>query len=162
MRRLLLPMMLALVIVPSATAAKFTFSILTSSPFTGPTVTLNGDDQTASFTIDTEVNSTNGNNAGWNVQASATTPTAGAYTLPALIVTGGSTSCISGCSVNPTPTGVSYPITMSGSAQTVYNATANTGTGDFDIASTFRLTVPAKTIKGTYSSTVTLSGSTGP
>ena len=162
MRRLLPTIVLALVIVPSATAAKFTFGVLTASPFTGPGVTLSGDDQTASFTLDTEINSTNGNSAGWKVQASATTPTSGSYTLPALVVTGGSFSCIAGCSVNPTPSGVSYPITMSGTAQTIYNAAANTGTGDFDIANTFRLSVPANTIKGTYSSTVTLSGSTGP
>ena len=57
---------------------------------------------------------------------------------------------------------MSYPITMSGSAQTIYNAAANTGTGDFDIANTFRVTVPANTIAATYSSTITLSGSTGP
>lgn len=161
MRRLLLPVMVALAIVPSATAAQFSFSVLTSSPFTAPGVTLNGDDRTATFTIDTEISSTNGNKAGWNVQASATAPASGSYTLPALVVTGGSTSCLGGCTTNPTSS-VSFPITMSGSAQTIYNAAANTGTGDFDIASTFRLSVPANTISGTYSSTVTLSGSTGP
>lgn len=161
MRRLL-PALLALVIVPSATAAQFTFGVLTSSPVTAPGVTLNGDDQSVTFTIDTEINSANGNKSGWKVQASATTPTSGSYTLPALVVTGGSSSCISGCSVNPTPTGVGYPITLGGSATTIYNAAANTGTGDFDIANTYKVTVPANTIQGTYSSTVTLSGSTGP
>jgi uncharacterized protein YpuA (DUF1002 family) len=161
MRRLLFPVVLALVVVPSAAAAQFSFSILTSSPLTTPGVTLNGDDQTTTFTIDTEVSSTNGNKAGWNVTASATTPTSGSYTLPALVVTGGSTSCLSSCSVNPSSS-VSYPITMSGSAQEIYNAAASTGTGDFDVANTFRLTVPADTIRGTYTSTITLSGSTGP
>jgi hypothetical protein len=160
MRRLL-PFLLALVVVPSASAAQFTFSILTSSPLSVG-VTLSGDDETTTFTIDTEVSSTNGNKAGWKVQASATTPSSGSYTLPALVVTGGSESCISACTVNPTLSGVSYPITMSGSAQTIYNAAANTGTGDFDVANTFRVAVPANTIAGTYSSTVTLSGSTGP
>lgn len=161
MRRLL-PFLLALVVVPGASAAQFTFSVLTSSPVTVSGVTLNGDDQTTSFTLDTEISSTNGNKAGWKVQASATTPTSGSYTLPALVVTGGSFSCLGSCSSDPTPTGVSYPITMSGSAQTIYDAAASTGTGDFDIASTVRVSVPANTIKGTYSSTVTLSGSTGP
>lgn len=161
MRRLL-PFVLALVVVPSAAAAQFSFGVLTASPLAAPGVTLNGDDQTATFTIDTEINSANGNKSGWKVQASATAPASGSYTLPALVVTGGSFSCISGCTANPSPSGVSYPITLSGSAQTIYNAAAGTGTGDFDIANTYRLTVPANTIQGTYSSTVTLSGSTGP
>jgi len=160
-RRLIPLVLLALVVVPSATAAQFSFNILTSSPL-NTAVTLNGDDQTTSFTIDTEVNSSNGNKAGWKVQASATTPTFGSYTLPALVVTGGSFTCLGGCSSNPAPTGVSYPITLGAATQTIYNAGAATGTGDFDIANTFQLTVPASTIKGTYSSTVTLSGSTGP
>lgn len=160
--RRLLPMLLALVIVPPATAAQFTFGVLTTSPVTTPAVTLNGDDQTVAFTIDTEINSANGNKSGWKVQASATTPTSGSYTLPALAVTGGSSSCISGCSVNPSPTGVTYPIPLGSTAQTIYNANSNTGTGDFDIANTYQVSVPANTIKGTYTATVTLSGSTGP
>jgi hypothetical protein len=161
MRRLL-PVLLALVIVPPAAAAQFTFGVLTSSPVTTPAVTLNGDDQTVAFTIDTEVNSANGNKSGWKVQAAATAPASGSYTLPALTVTGGSFSCIAGCTVNPSPTGVTYPITLGATAQTIYNANLNTGTGDFDIANTYQVAVPANTIKGTYTSTVTLSGSTGP
>ena len=38
----------------------------------------------------------------------------------------------------------------------------NTGQGTFDITNTYQLTVPAKTIAGTYAATVTLTGATGP
>ena len=63
---------------------------------------------------------------------------------------------------NPTPTGISYPITLSATAQTIYNASANTGRGTFSVTSTFQLTYPASTTAGTYSATITLTGATGP
>src|SRR4051794_41853053 len=89
MRRLLV-VLLALAVVPAAAAATFTFTVQTASPVTAPGVTLNGDDQTTTFTIVTQVAYTGGQNtAGWNVQASSTTLTVSGRTLPAMIVTGG-------------------------------------------------------------------------
>ena len=112
MRRLL-PLVLALVVIPSAAAAKFTFTVTTASPLAGPAITLDGDDQTATFTIVTKAAYTGGGNtAGWKVQASATAPTSGANVLPALIVTAGSFACSTGCTTNPAPTGITYPITL--------------------------------------------------
>jgi hypothetical protein len=161
MRRLL-PLILALVIVPPAAAAKFTFTVLSTSPAnTG--ITLNGDDQTSTFAIVTEVAYTNGGNTtGWKIQAAAGVPTFGSQTLPALVVTGGSFACASGCQTNPAPLNVSYPITLSSTAQTVYNANVNTGQGTYDITNTYQVTYPASTVAGTYTTTVTLTGATGP
>jgi hypothetical protein len=160
--RLLLAALLSLVVVSGAAGATFNYSVATSSPVTVAGVTLNGVDQAKTFTIDSTVQYTGGNNsAGWKVQGSATTPTSGSNTLPALRVTAGSFSCVSSCTTNPT-NGVTYPITLSGTAQTIYNAAANTGRGTFTVTSTFALNYVANALPGTYSSTVTLSGSTGP
>jgi len=159
------PLALALLAATAspATATTFTFSVVTTSPVTAPAVTLNGDDQTKTVSIVTKVAYTgSGNTAGWKVQAAATTPTAaGGATLPALTVTAGSSACAGSCTTNPTSS-VTYPITLSGTAQRIYNAAANTGRGTFNITSTFTLTYPANALAGTYTSTVTLTGATGP
>lgn len=164
MRRLLSVVLAALALAPAAYAATFNFSVTTTSPVTVAGVTLNGDDQTKTFTIVSSVQYTGGQNtAGWKVQASATTPTAGTNTLPALQVTAGSFTCASSCTTNPdNPIGASYPITMTGTAATIYNASANKGQGTFNVTSTFQETFPANIFPGTYASTVTLVGSTGP
>ncbi len=67
-----------------------------------------------------------------------------------------------GCVSSPSPTGVTYPITLSSTAQTIYNAQADTGIGVYNVTSTFQITYPANTIAGTYIATITLTGATGP
>jgi hypothetical protein len=86
--------------------------------------------------------------------------TSSPVTLPA--VTAGSWSCVAGCPVDPLPTGLTYPMTLSTTPQTIYNARAGTGHGKFYVASTFLVSYPAKTHAGTYRATITLSGSAGP
>jgi hypothetical protein len=160
--RLLLAALLSLVVVSGAAGATFNYSVATPSPVTVTGATLNGVDQPKTFAIASTVQYTGGNNsAGWKVQASATTPTSGTKALPALQVTAGTFSCVSACSTDPT-NGVTYPITLSTTAQTIYNAAANTGRGTFTVTNTFSLNYVANALPGTYSSTVTLSGSTGP
>jgi hypothetical protein len=162
MRLLLAAALVSLVVVSGAAGATFKHSVATPSPVTVAGVTLNGVDQVKTFTIDSTVQYTGGQNtAGWKVQASATTPASGSNTLPALQVTDGTFSCVSGCNTNPT-NGVTYPITLSTTAQTIFNAAAGTGQGTFTVTSTFALNYVANALPGTYSSTVTLSGSTGP
>jgi hypothetical protein len=159
--RPLLVVVCALVFVGGAAAATFTFTASTT-PVTVATVTLSGLDQTKTFTIANTVAYTGGNNnAGWKVQASATTPTSGSNTLPALKVTAGSATCQGTCTTNPTNS-ITFPLTMSGTAQTIFNAAANTGQGTFTVTSTFQLSYPANIFPATYTSTVTLTGSTGP
>jgi len=163
MRRLLV-LLLALVLAPAGAAATFTFSVVTSSPVTAPTATLSGDDQAKTFTVVTQVAYTGpGNTAGWKVQASSTTLTyATTHTLPALAVTAGTYSCQSGCTTSPTPTGITYPITLSTSPKTIYNANTGTGRGTYRITNTYQVTYPASAVAGTYSATLTLTGATGP
>jgi hypothetical protein len=161
MRRLLVPL-LALMLAPAGFAAQFSFSVVTSSPLTASTVTLNGDDQTRTVTVATEVAYTGGNNkAGWNITASATAPTSGTHKLPALTVTDGGFQCESGCTTSPT-SGIAYPITLSTSGQKIYDAAANTGRGTFYVGNAIVINYPANALPGTYTSTMTLAGATGP
>jgi hypothetical protein len=161
-RSLLVPL-LALVFVGGAAAAQFTFTVTTASPVTVATVTLNGVDQTKTFSIADTVAYTGGNNnAGWNVQASATTPTSGSNTLPALNVTAGSAVCQGTCATAPTSSVTYPPIVLSTTAVRVFNAAATTGQGTFTVTNAFQVTYPANIYPGTYVSTVTLTGSTGP
>jgi hypothetical protein len=162
MRRLLAPV-LALILAPASLAATFSDTVQTSSPVTVASVTLTGDDQTETFSIVTQVAYTgSGNTAGWKVEAAATTPKTGTHTLPALEVTAGSYTCVTGCTTNPTPTGITYPITLPTTATKIYNANTNTGRGTFKVTSTFEVTYPANIVTGTYSSTVTITAATGP
>jgi hypothetical protein len=158
----LLVLLAALAVVSNAAAATFSYSVTTGSPVTVTGVTLNGVDQSKTFTIVSRVAYTGGNNsAGWKVQASATVPTSSGHTIPNLGVTAGTFSCATSCTTNPT-NGVTYPLTLSTSAQTIYNADVNTGRGTFDVTNTFEMTYTANAFPGTYASTVTLTGSTGP
>jgi hypothetical protein len=150
----------ALTVAPLASAS---FSLTASSPVTAPGVTLTGDDQSKTFTMVSTVNNTSTGStlAGWKVQASATAPTSGSNTLPALKVTGVTSACASSCTVNPTNS-VTWPVTLSTTAQKIFNAAANTGLGNFNLTATLQITYPAKAIAGAYSSTVTLTLSTSP
>lgn len=163
MRSLAAAVLLALAAVPAAYGATFTFTVNTTSPVTAPGVTLSGDDQTKTFTMQYTVAYTGGGNtAGWNVTASATTPTSGLNTLPALVVTGvTNANCTGGGCVNPTNS-ITWPITLSGTAQKIFNAAANTGKGSVVLTATYQMTYPANAMPGTYASVVTLNGATGP
>lgn len=151
---------LALVYAGAALGASFTFSVVTASPLILPGVRLNGDDQSQTFTVVSRVD--NSDSSGWKVQAAAGAPASGSSALPALQVTAASWSCVAGCPATPLPIGLTYPIILSTTPQTIYNADVGTGRGKFDIASTFLVSYPAKTIAGTYTATITLSGSAGP
>ncbi len=154
--------LVSLVALPSAAAATFTFSVTTSSPVTASGITLSGDDQTKTFAIATSVAYTGSKNtAGWSVDAKATALKSGTHTLPALEVTSGVFVCGSGCTTPPSNL-IGYPITLTTAAQTIFDADTNTGQGTYAVTNTYQVTYPASAIAGTYSSTVTLTGSTGP
>ena len=110
--RSLAVILLAFAAPSTAVAATFTFTVNTASPVTAPGITLTGDDQTKTFTMQYTVAYTStGNTAGWNVQASSTTLTSSGKTLPAMKVTGVTNAACtgSGC-VNPTNS-ITWPVT---------------------------------------------------
>ena len=103
-----------------------------------------------------------GNIAGWNVQASSTTLTSSGKTLPAMKVTSvTSANCTGGGCVDPTNS-IAWPVTLSTTATTIFNAAANTGKGTVVLTPTYEVSYPANALPGTYSATVTLTGATGP
>ena len=165
MRRAVLVLLLLLAAAPAAYAANgvLSFAVTTASPLTAPGITLTGDDQSATFSIVTQITYTGNQNQaglGWTLQASATRPTNGTTTLPAFQVTAGSYTCTT-CSANPdNPISSSYPITLTGSPQTIYNSSPKLGRGVYDVTSTFEIDYPGGATKGSYTATVTLTAST--
>lgn len=132
------------------------------------TLTLNGTDQTPSYTLPVKVTDTRTSpTAGWQLQMNPTRfQTAGGAQLAttASTVTGVSNSCATDASSCTAPTNsVGYPVSIpTGTGTKVYNAAANTGTGIFTITPTVQVAVPANASAGSYTSTVTVSAVSGP
>jgi hypothetical protein len=155
--RSLLVVLLALIVVP--TAAAFTVTLNTTSPLAAPGVTLNGVDQSQTFTLSITTSDTNpGSGAGWNVSMAATDPTNGANTLPALVVTTvAASACSGGSCVNATNT-VTWPVTLTSGGVKIYNAAVGTGTKTITLTPTVKISYPANALPLTYSSTLTVTG----
>lgn len=155
--RSLLVVLLALVVVP--TAAAFSVSLTTASPVAAPGVTLNGVDQTQTFTLAIDVLDPNpGSGNGWNVSMAATAPTNGANTLPALVVTTvAAAACSGGSCVNPTNS-ITWPVTLTVGGVKIFNAAVGTGTKTNALTPTVMITYPANALPLTYSSTLTVTG----
>ena len=159
--RTLLVILVTLAVPSTGLAATLTVSA--PSTVTVPGVTLNGDDQTKTFTMAHTVAYTgSGNTAGWNIQVSSTTLTSGAKTLPAMKVTGvtNANCTMSGC-VNPTNS-VTWPVTLGTTGVKIFNAAANTGKGSVVLTATYQLIYPANALPGTYTATVTVTAVSGP
>jgi len=133
--------------------------------------TLNGRDQTASYTAPVSLEDTRSPASGWKLTITSTQFTTGGgtpRTLPASAsaVTGVAASCTVTPCVNPTTT-VTYPVTVpAGStppaAVTFANAQSATGTGTFDLTPTVGVTIPGNAFVGTYTSTLTITLASGP
>jgi hypothetical protein len=158
MMRRLLVIALALVVVPTATAA-FSVTLNTASPVAAPGVTLNGVDQTQTFTLSITVSDANpGSGAGWNVSMAATAPTNGANVLPALIVTTvAAAACSGGACSNPTNS-VTWPVTLTSGGVKIFNSAVGTGVKTNTLTPTVQITYPASAFPLTYSSTLTVTG----
>src|SRR5207253_2117558 len=114
--------------------------ILTESTAASPSVavTLNGTDQTPTYTLPITVTDTRGTGAGWNLTITSTTFSTGGgspHTLAttASSITGVTATCAGGTCTNPTNS-ITYPLTVpAGStapaAVKAYNAAVNTGLG---------------------------------
>lgn len=161
MRRLLVPL-LALVMVPTATAA-FSVTLNSTSPQTFAAITLNGVDQTKTLPLSISVTNTGGTNGvGWNVTAAAAAPTSAAGTLSPLQVTAVSAgACSGGQCIGPT-NNVAFPVTLSATPAKIFNATAGTGTGSVTLTATLQMSYDAKALPATYTSSLTVTGATGP
>jgi hypothetical protein len=161
MRRLLV-VLLALVVVPTATAA-FSVTLNTASPATFTGITLNGVDQTKTLNLSvTVVNTGAGNTTGWSVTATAGVPTSGANTLSPLQITTVSAATCTGGGCNQPTNNVTWPQSLSTTAVKIFNAAANTGKGTVVLTPTIQITYDAKALPGTYTATLTMTGTQSP
>lgn len=134
-------------------------------------LTLNGVDQTASYTLPLVVVDATGSGNGWNLTITSTTFDDGnGNTFPAnaSTITGATSACGSGSTCTlPTnqvansnlavPAGPTAP-----SAVKFFNAAAPTGRGTVNVSATVQVAVPANVLAGTYTSTVTVAAVSGP
>lgn len=131
-----------------------------------PTVsdTLDGSDQTVSYSPVLGIVDARGSGAGWNLQISATTFADGSgHTLAPGNVTAASQACHSGSSCSAAVnSGITLPLTVTGTAAKFFNAAAASGLGKIDVTPTVAVSIPGSSYAGTYTSTVTLASVSGP
>ena len=146
------------------------FSLTTSSAPTS-SVTLDGTNQTGSYTMDLTVDNSGAGSttAGWNLSITSTQfSTGGGRTLStnASSLTAVTTACSVGPCTDPANS-ISYPVALPAGSpapapDTFFSTPANTGTGTFSVSPTVEVTVPANAYAGTYTSTLTLALAAGP
>ncbi len=136
-------------------------------------LTLNGNDQTTTYTLPIQVVDARGLavGGGWNVTVTSTQFSDGAgHTFPttASTITGVTSACHTGSTCTlPTnsvsnsnlalPAGAGPP-----TAVKFYNAATATGLGRIDSNATVSVAIPANTIAATYTSTITVAIVAGP
>ena len=153
MRRTLALVAAVLLARLASTPARHSRSPRSLRPPTSSAVTLNGLDQTSTFTETLATSSTTPFN-GWHITAYAPVPTAtGGKSLSQLVVTAQPTlGACSGfqCSL-PTPTGITWPVTLgttAGAATKIYNAASATGEKNNSVIVIFGVPVTADELPG--------------
>jgi hypothetical protein len=126
--------------------------------------TIDGSDQTVSYSPVLGVVDARGSGAGWNVTISSTTYSDGSgHTLQPGSVTGVTQACHSGSSCTAaTSSGITYPLTLTTTAAKLFNAATSTGMGKVDVTPTVQVQIPGNAYAGTYTSTLTLATVSGP
>jgi hypothetical protein len=126
--------------------------------------TLDGTDQTVSYAPVLGVVDARGSGAGWNLTIASTAFDDGSsHTFAAGAVSSVAQACTSGSSCTAaSPSGITYPVSLSTTPAKVFNAAANTGMGKVDVTPTVHVIVPGNAYAATYTATVTLAAATGP
>ena len=125
--------------------------------------TIDGSDQTASYSPILGVVDARGTGAGWNLTISASFTDGSGHTLAPGTVTAAAQACHSGSSCTAaTSSGITYPLTLSTTAAKVFSAALNTGLGKIDVTPSVQVAIPGNAYAGTYTSTVTIAAATGP
>jgi WxL domain surface cell wall-binding len=127
------------------------------------TATLNGADQTVSYSPQLGITDARGTGTGWNVTVGATPFTDSAsHTFAAGSVTSIAQTCAAGSSCSAPTNSVTYPISLTSTASKVFNAAANTGMGKVDVTPTIQTSIPANAYAGNYTSTLTVATALAP
>lgn len=162
----------ALAVLASLSAAPAQAALSLSAPASASwgTVTLNGSDQSKTYTMALTAGDT-GPSAGWSISITSTTlstagPPAGSLPVTASTVTGVAVACVSSCGTTPANS-VGYPLALPAGAVApaavkLRNAASGTGTGNWRVTPTVQVAVPANSYKGSYSSVVTVAIASGP
>jgi hypothetical protein len=134
-------------------------------------VTLNGNDQTTTYALGLTVTDARGSGAGWNLTITSTLFSDGSghqlASNASSINAAPSVSCNAGSSCTNPTNSVTYAVGVPAGATPptavkFFNAAANSGLGKFTITPTVTISIPANTIAGTYSSTVSVAIVSGP
>jgi hypothetical protein len=145
----------------SVTGASGISMALPSNPSVSDT--LDGTDQTVSWSALLGVVDARGTGAGWNLTMSATSFSDGSgHTLAPGTVSGVTTACQGGNSCTAASNAITYPLTLSGTAAKFFNAAANSGMGKVNVTPSVDVAIPGNAYAGTYTSTVTLAAVSGP
>ena len=131
--------------------------------------TLDGTDQSVSYSIPLTMNDLRGSGAGWNLTMTSTTFTNGTQTLATTassIASAASACTAGGTCTNPT-NAIGYPLTVPAAATApaavkVFNAAANTGMGRFTVTPSINVSIPGNSYAGSYTSTLTIAAVSGP
>lgn len=161
----------ATVAVSATVTAGTTLSVAQNGTPSLP-VTLNGDDQTPTYTLPVQVVDARGlsTGGGWNLTVTSTQFNDGAgHTFPATAstITASASSCASTSTCLQPTNGVAYNVALPAGATApaavkYFNAASPTGRGRINVDATVQVAVPANVFAGSYSSTVTVSIVAGP
>ena len=130
-------------------------------------VALNGADQTSVYQLPITVTS-NGQQSGWHLIASATQFVNGSFTFPStaseIVSVTSPAACSGGSCSLPTPSGsVVYPVTLPNTGgAAIYSAANGTGAQTNVMTASVQVSTPANVYAGTYTSTVTVTIAAGP
>jgi hypothetical protein len=145
----------------SVTGASGISMALPSNPSVSDT--LDGTDQTVSWSALLGVVDARGTGAGWNLTMSATSFSDGSgHTLAPGTVSGVTTACQGGNSCTAASNAITYPLTLGGTAAKFFNAATNSGMGKVNVTPSVDVAIPGNAYAGTYTSTVTLAAVSGP
>lgn len=132
--------------------------------------TLDGTDQSASYSLALGLNDVRGSGAGWNLTVTSTAFSDGSgHSLAndSSSLTGVTSACVAGGSCTNPTNAVTYPLTVPAAASApaavkFFNSAANTGMGRFTVTPSISVAVPGNAYAGSYTSTVTIAAVSGP
>jgi WxL domain surface cell wall-binding len=132
--------------------------------------TLDGTDQTASYTLPIGINDVRGSGAGWNLTITSTSFSDGSgHSLAnnASAISSLTSGCVSGGTCTNPTNAISYPLTVPAAASApaavkFFNSAAATGMGRFTVTPTVQVAIPGNAYAGSYTSTVTIAAVSGP
>jgi putative surface cell wall-binding protein len=148
----------------SATAAVAGTAGVSLNLPTAPTVnaTLDGTDQAISYAPKLGIVDARGTGSGWNVTVAATPFTSSTHTFAAGTITSVAQACAAGSTCSAPTNSVSYPLSLSATANKVFSAAANSGMGKVDVTPTIQTSIPGNAYAGNYSSTLTIATALSP